>query len=145
MGNIRLICFDLDGTFLDDKKNIPPENLEALKAAAAKGVWIVPATGRIYRGIPEALRTLPFMRWYITVNGSYVYDAVEDRAVARAEIAVDRAVEFYEYCDSRGIYYDCYQDNWGWITRSFQETAEEFVPDQYYLKMLLVQIGRAHV
>ena len=34
---IRLICFDLDGTFLDDEKNIPPENIRALERAAAAG------------------------------------------------------------------------------------------------------------
>ena len=34
---IQRIAFDLDGTFLDDKKNIPPENIRALELAAAKG------------------------------------------------------------------------------------------------------------
>ena len=33
--NIRLIAFDLDGTLLDDRKNLPSENLDALQAAAA--------------------------------------------------------------------------------------------------------------
>lgn len=134
--DIQLICFDLDGTFLDDKKNIPPENLEALKLAAARGVYIVPATGRIYKGIPEALRELPFMRWYITVNGAYVYDAVEDRAAARAEIPVPRAIEFYEYCDSRGIMYDCYQDNWGFMTASMLEWASQHIPDPGIRKLI---------
>ena len=129
MNNIKLIAFDLDGTFLDDKKNIPPENLRALEQAAAKGVWIVPATGRIYKGIPEAIRNLPFMRWYITVNGSYLYDAVEDRAAARAEIPLDRAIEFYEYCDTLGLLYDCYQDNWGFMTASMLAVAARVIPD----------------
>lgn len=42
---IKLIAFDLDGTFLDPNKNIPPDNIRALEEAAAKGVVIVPATG----------------------------------------------------------------------------------------------------
>ncbi len=126
---IKLIAFDLDGTFLDDKKNIPPENLRALEEAAARGVLVVPATGRIYTGIPETLRTLPFMRWYITVNGSYVYDAVDDRAAARAEVPLDRALTFYEYCDTLGILYDCYQDNWGFMTADMLEIASRVIPD----------------
>lgn len=32
----RLIAFDLDGTLLDDKKNIPEENLRVLAAAAER-------------------------------------------------------------------------------------------------------------
>ena len=34
--DIRLIAFDLDGTFLDDDKHIPPENLRAMERAAEK-------------------------------------------------------------------------------------------------------------
>ena len=77
----RLIAFDLDGTLLDGEKHIPPENLAALYAAAERGMHIVPATGRIYPGLPEELRKLPFLRWCITINGAYVYDAEEDSAV----------------------------------------------------------------
>ena len=135
--SIKLIAFDLDGTFLDDKKNIPPENLRALEAAAAKGVYIVPATGRIYKGIPEAIRGLPFMRWYITVNGSYVYDAVEDHAAARAEIPLERAIEFYEYCDTLGLLYDCYQDNWGFMGEEMLAEASRVIPDPGIRKLIV--------
>ena len=64
--DIRLISFDLDGTFLDDDKGIPPANLRALERAAEKGVWIVPATGRILRGIPPTLRERLHARWSFT-------------------------------------------------------------------------------
>lgn len=133
---IKLIAFDLDGTFLDEEKNIPPENIAALEKAAARGALIVPATGRIYIGIPEALRTLPFMRWYITANGSYIYDAVEDRAAARAEIPADEALAFYEYADTLGILYDCYQDNWGYMTASMLAVAAEVIPDPGIRKLI---------
>ena len=126
---VKLICFDLDGTFLDDKKNIPPENMAALEAAAKRGVHIAPATGRIYRGIPEELRTADFARHFITANGAYVYDAVEDCAPARAEISAARAVEFFEYADTLGILYDCYQDNWGYMTATMLALAPETIPD----------------
>ena len=60
--SIKILAFDLDYTLLNDKKLIPPENFEALSFAASKGIYIVPATGRVYQGIPEELRRLPFMR-----------------------------------------------------------------------------------
>ena len=127
--DIRLISFDLDGTFLDDRKGIPPANLRVLGEAAQRGVWIVPATGRIVAGLPEPLRTLPFMRYYITANGSYVYDAAEDRALARAEIPLARALEFYRFADSLDALYDCYQDNWGYMTAWMLEEAMRVIPD----------------
>ena len=129
--DIRIISFDLDGTFLDDDKGIPPENLRALEAAAEKGVWIVPATGRIVAGLPDLLRTLPFMRYYITANGSYVYDLREDRAVARAEVELGRALEFYEAADEMGVLYDCYQDNWGYMTQWMRDEALRTIPNPH--------------
>ena len=133
---IRLLCFDLDGTFLDDKKNIPPENLAALGRAAERGAVIVPATGRIYSGVPAALRELPFMRWYITSNGAHIYDAAEDRTAGRAEIDPKRAVEFYEYADSLGLLYDCYQDDWGFMTARMQTAALAVIPDPGIQKLV---------
>ena len=50
---VKLIAFDLDGTLLDERKNIPEENMQALLAAAEAGTLRVPATGRIFTGIPE--------------------------------------------------------------------------------------------
>ena len=127
--DIRILSFDLDGTFLDDNKGIPPENLRALEAAAERGVWIVPATGRIVAGLPDVLRTLPFMRYYSTANGSYVYDLRENRAVARAEIPLDRALEFYRFADGIDALYDCYQDNWGYMTERMYHEALRVIPN----------------
>ena len=135
--SVKLICFDLDGTFLDEKKNIPPENMAALEAAAKRGAHIVPATGRIYKGIPEELRTAGFARYFITANGAYVYDAKEDRAAVRAEISAERAVEFYEYADTLGILYDCYQDNWGYMTAPMLAEAAEKIPDPDIRKLIV--------
>ena len=133
----RLIAFDLDGTLLDGKKNIPPENMAALKAAAEQGMFIVPATGRIYAGLPEPLKALPFLRWCITVNGAYVYDAQEDRAIHREDIPLELTLRVIDYMDENHLIYDCYKDNWGYIDRRFYEHAVEFMPDKGILDLLV--------
>ncbi len=133
---IKILAFDLDGTLLDDSKQIPQDNLDAIKRAAARGVQIVPATGRIYKGIPDELKSLPFMRWFITANGSYLYDAQKDRAAARAEIPVEEAVAFYEYADTLGVLYDCYQDNWGYMTADMLKVAPGIIPDPGVRKLI---------
>jgi len=133
---IKILAFDLDYTLIDSKKRIPPENIEAINYAASKGVYIVPATGRIYIGIPEELRRLPFMRWYLTANGSYIYDAVEDRAAARAEIPVDEALDFYAWADSLGLLYDCYQDNWGYMSADMLEKVPATITDAGVKKLI---------
>ena len=132
--DIKLISFDLDGTFLDEKKNIPEDNLKAIEAAAKKGVHIVPATGRTYTGLPQVLRDIPFIRYYITANGAHVYDAAEDRVISRAEIPLELAMRFYEYADSLPAIYDCYKFTCGYMTESMWNKCDEFIPDPNMLK-----------
>lgn len=135
---IRLIALDLDGTLLNTRKELSQKNMEALQAAAAAGIEIVPTTGRFFTGMPELIRNLPFLHYAITINGAHVYDVVNDTVLARAEIPMPQAVEVMEYLENFDLIYDCYVDSWGWITRSYQEKAHEFVPDEHYLRMLKV-------
>lgn len=134
--NCKLIAFDLDGTFLDNDKNIPQKNIEALCAAAERGIHIVPATGRIYSGVPETLRALPFMRYYICINGAYVYDAKEDKTLYSANVPLDIALRFYEEMDKLPVMYDCYQDNSGFISQKMYDEADYYVLDKGILHLV---------
>ena len=125
--DIKLIAFDLDGTFLNDKKEIPPENLEAIKAAAAKGIHIVPATGRLHIGVHEAIKALPFVRYFILVNGAQVYDAVENRTIYKGEIPLDMALSVIDYMETLPVIYDCYQNGCGWMSQHMFDRIEDYV------------------
>ena len=47
MNEIKLIALDIDGTLLDDSKDLPPANREALSEASRRGVRIAIASGRM--------------------------------------------------------------------------------------------------
>ena len=133
----RLIAFDLDGTLLDNDKQIPEENLRALCAAAERGVLLVPATGRILRGIPPALRELPFLRYFILSNGALVYDVQEERALYRGDVPLALTLRVMDYLDTQPVLYDCYQNDVGWMSRSmFEQTPEFFVNEPFMLDMI---------
>ena len=136
MNPIKLIALDLDGTLLDTEKRLSLRNRAALEAAAARGVEIVPTTGRFFGMMPEAIRALPFVRYAITVNGAQVYDRKTDAALARAEIPLATAVAAMEVLDGFDCIYDCYQENWGWMTDAMQRKAAEYAPDAHYLRMI---------
>ena len=136
MRKIRIIALDLDGTLLNSNKELTPGNLAALQKAADAGIEIVPTTGRFYGGMPEVIRKLPFVHYAITINGAAVYDVRKQQDIAKAEIPMQKAVEIMEYLDTLPVIYDCYMDNWGWMTRAMWEKAEEFAPNAHYLKMI---------
>ena len=129
----KLIAFDLDGTLLDDEKRVPPENLRALEAAAERGWVPVPATGRIVRGIPEPVKRLPGVRYFIVSNGAGVYDAAEDRLLYRGDVPVELALRCYAYMDTLPVIYDCYQNESGWMTRWMYENCEPYFPTEPHM------------
>ena len=133
----KLLAFDLDGTLLTDRKELPEENLRALEAAAERGMILVPATGRILRGIPEQIKALPFIRYYIVSNGAAVFDTVTDRVLYRADIPLELALRTYDYLDTLPVLYDCYQDEIGWMSRDmFERCAPYFSYEPGILKLV---------
>ena len=137
MGNdIKIIALDLDGTLLDSEKRLSDANRDALARAAEKGVLIVPTTGRFFGMMPPAVRDLPFVRYAITINGAQVYDHETDTALARDEIPLDMALGIMEVLDRYDVIYDCYRQNWGWMTAALQDKAADYATNEHYLKMV---------
>jgi Cof subfamily protein (haloacid dehalogenase superfamily) len=78
--NIKLIAFDIDGTILNSNKDLTPRTMAAIDKARARGVHIIPATGRQFFDIPIFLkeRASPFI---IANNGAQIYETKTDRLV----------------------------------------------------------------
>ena len=83
MKYIKLVASDLDGTLLDKNKEITPRLYHALEQMNEQGIYFVPATGRPFSTVPQAIKALPFLRYVITSNGAAIYDAVEKKAIFR--------------------------------------------------------------
>ena len=133
---IRIIALDLDGTLLDSEKRLSDVNRDALARAAEKGVLIVPTTGRFFGMMPPAVRDLPFVRYAITINGAQVYDRETDTAIVRDEIPLSMALGIMEVLDRYDVIYDCYRQNWGWMTMALQDKAADYATNEHYLKMV---------
>ena len=136
MPDIKLIALDLDGTLLNSDKTLTPRNRAALQAASEAGIWIVPATGRFYRGMPEVIRNLPFVRYVITINGAAVFDALTGEDIYSADIPTDEAIAFYEYLDTLPVIYDGYMNGWGYMTAEMRENALTYGMLPFQMKMM---------
>ena len=121
---IRLIALDLDGTLLDDRKQISRRSLRALRAAADQGVLLVPATGRTVAGIPAELLALPGVRYAITANGARVMDLAENRALSEDYIPRDLALQVYDILTQYECLVDLFQDGQGYTTEANAAQAD---------------------
>lgn len=71
---IKLIGLDLDGTTLNSQKQLSNRTRKALEHACARGVAVLPVTGRPRAGLSSEILSVPGIRYAITSNGGAVYD-----------------------------------------------------------------------
>ncbi len=67
-----MIAIDLDGTLLNSKKGISSDDLAALQAANARGIEVLPVTGRNFSFALPAVEMLPFDVPLVTTNGAVI-------------------------------------------------------------------------
>lgn len=123
---IKLIAFDLDGTLLKNDKTVSERNLESLAKAAERGIHMVPATGRLYEGMPDEIRSLPFVRYVIAINGAQIYDTKEKRILHREELSKEETERVFAYMEDAPAICGCYQDGKGWMDGKEYKKIEEY-------------------
>lgn len=135
---IKLIATDMDGTFLDDNKNIPEENKRAVAECAALGIEIVPATGRTLRGLPDEVKKMSGVRYAITVNGAVVVDLKEEKIISSCKLGTELAVKIMKMArDSEDeIMYDAYIDGIGYTTEEFYSRFGYYVQTPELVELL---------
>ena len=102
MQDIRLVALDLDGTVFNDKKEITPRTLAAIRNAVARGVAVLPATGRTASGIPAAFTSIPGVRYALTSNGASVVDLTTGEQLVNQPFGTEQALKIYDLLEQGG-------------------------------------------
>ena len=138
MKEYKLITVDLDWTLLRNDKTLSKKNAEALEAAAAKDIEIVPCTGRYYEMIPESVRSLPFIHYAICINGADIYDVRNKSSLETHLIDKDLTIEIMEYIDTIDVIYDAYIDNHAYVSQKLYDKISEpgYVDDPHQIKTM---------
>lgn len=126
MMDIRLIALDMDGTLLNDEKQLSAGNRAALERCIQKGIIVVPATGRPAAGLPEVIRELPGIRYGILTNGARVEDLKTGEVIAAALIDWEMASEILEFLSQYPVAYDPYMGGRGKMEARFRNHLAEY-------------------
>lgn len=83
----QLIALDMDGTVLNDKKEIDEETRSAIHEALAAGVEVVFCTGRSFSEMRDILKDFPDMHYLCGESGALVLDLQKGETLHREEVS----------------------------------------------------------
>lgn len=109
----KLLFLDLDGTLLNDEKQITPGNREALLNALDREHRVVICTGRPLSSARIQNDRLGLTRdgcYIIAFNGGMVYDYAKQAPLFRQSIPTDTALQVIALCDKMGVHVQAYDD-----------------------------------
>ncbi len=141
--DIKLIAFDMDGTILNDNKNISEYTIKVLNKAAEQGVTLVPITGRPLLAVLPFISEIKGINYVASSNGAVITDVKNNTVIKEYPLSKEIAVAVYDLAVSLGerpilLINGCFFKEKG--TKSFKNTialkASKFQKelDTYILK-----------
>ena len=138
MSDIKLISLDLDGTLLNSKKQLSQGNLQALKACIARGIQIVPTTGRTVDGVPSVVKEIPGVRYIIATNGAMIFDMETETIIDRRMLENAQALAILRILEEYPVMYDPYINGRGISEEKFFGHMERYGLPKELQEMVLV-------
>ena len=110
----KALFLDLDGTLLDDEKNISDANLRAVHKALSKGHYVIVATGRpLMSGIAlsKKLGLTHEGCCVIAFNGCNLYDIAHEKVLFRSTLPLEVVQTVFAEAAKRNIYIHTYGED----------------------------------
>lgn len=107
----KLVAIDLDGTLLNSYGEVSNENKQAIRNVIDKGVEVVLSSGRIGDSVESIAHDLGANNYYISGNGSMLYNIKEDKIEYENFIEKEKMLKLIKICDENSIYYSIYTEN----------------------------------
>jgi len=105
---IDAIVTDLDDTLLNAQSELSPYTLDVMRRAKARGIRLIPASGRTSFSMLRFLRQLDTGLPYIACNGGELVNA--DHTLMQAfEFSPEQARAIIRYLRARDFYVQCYR------------------------------------
>ena len=101
MVKYKLLALDIDGTLLDDNRQLSEENISAIKRAVDSGVHVTLCTGRPIQGVKWLVEKLAITTPVITYNGAEIVDPKDNRILFSEQLLPEDAVKIADLGKNR--------------------------------------------
>ena len=107
----RLLFLDLDGTLLNDAKEITPGNRQALERTLQRGHGVIITTGRPLKSAMAQSRRLGLDKpgcYTIAYNGAMIYDWRRQQIIFSHALTIDSVIRVFEKANELGEHIQTY-------------------------------------
>lgn len=101
------MAIDLDGTLLNEKKQLSDENLHAIKLAQSQGIEVVIATGRAYFDVQAIFAHTGLKTWVISANGACIHTPSGD-LFHHVPMEKKDALTILQWLEQHDFYYEVF-------------------------------------
>ncbi len=116
---IKLIATDLDGTLLQrDGRSVAQKDIDALRAASEKGVYVVIATGRTWTVLSHIAGQLFKTDYAIISNGASIYNVSKQEYDVVNEVPFEMWSPIYSDLTKNGAGFEVYNRGRSYIDES---------------------------
>ncbi len=114
---IKLIALDLDGTIISNSTNISEKCIEAIDYAEKNGITVAVCTGRVMGEIPDKIKKVESIKYYITSGGSSIIKGNKPPLYSNT-IDFDTAEKILKILSEYDCLIDLYIDGNGYMQKS---------------------------
>ena len=118
---IRLLAVDLDGTLVNDRLDMNPRDVAAVKAATAAGVTVMLATGRMFKSSLRYAEPLGLKGPIINYQGAVVREIASGDIWFRCELTVPMQQRVLALAEPKDWHVNAYVDEQVYTARARPE------------------------
>ncbi len=134
--DVRIVFADMDGTFVDSQKRIPPLNIRMLDRLDELDIPFVPCTGRPVGAVPHELLEHPATRYVVGANGAVVHDVRAGETTRIRDLEPEQVLELYERIRDLKVTFDVFADGVVYAPRTRYDAMGSYGISDAMLEML---------
>jgi HAD superfamily hydrolase (TIGR01484 family) len=107
LSGYKLLALDLDGTLLNEEREVSARNREAIQKAVAAGIVVCVSTGRGMKSALEHVAELDLRGPFVTANGSEVW-RTRDELLSREILSHATVARLLQVAEQTGVWFWAY-------------------------------------
>jgi len=108
MKKYKLVAMDVDGTLLNEKLEISPRTMEAIRKAKEQGIQVTLSTGRMYQSSLPFAQKMGLAIPLINYNGALIKHSVTGETYYHEPVPLPYAQEIIKMVDRMGLQVNVY-------------------------------------